>query len=60
MRYIVVVNKQWVKDLIPHIKETGSRGKSKIKTSGKEDLSVFFLLAFLVGFLLDGLYLFRK
>ena len=32
----------------------------KIKTSGKEDLSVFFLIAFLLGFLFDGIYLFRK
>ncbi|MBP9884740.1 MAG: VWA domain-containing protein [Leptospiraceae bacterium] len=58
--YIVIEKKQWVKDLIPFIKDTGSRNKSKIKTSGKEDLSVFFLIAFLVGFLFDGLYLFRK
>lgn len=58
--YIVVENKKWVKDLIPFIKETGARGKSKIKTSGKEDLSVFFLIAFLLGFLFDGIYLFRK
>jgi hypothetical protein len=58
--YIVVEKGQWVKDLIPYIKETGANAKSKIKTSGKEDLSIYFLTAFLLGFFLDGLYLFRR
>ncbi len=58
--YVVVEKGQWVNDLIPYIKETGAIAKSKIKTSGKIDLSVYFLIAFLVGFLLDSFMLFRK
>ena len=58
--YIVVEKSKWVNDLSPFIKETGAIAKSKIKTSGKIDLSVYFLIAFLIGFLLDSFLLFRK
>ena len=58
--YIVVEKNQWINDLSPFIKETGAIAKSKIKTSGKIDLSVYFLIAFLIGFLLDSFLLFRK
>jgi hypothetical protein len=51
---------EWVNNLSPFIKETGAIAKSKIKTSGKIDLSVYFLIAFLIGFLLDSFLLFRK
>lgn len=58
--YIVVEKNQWINDLSPFIKETGAIAKSKIKTSGKIGLSVYFLIAFLIGFLLDSFLLFRK
>lgn len=58
-KYLVVENKDWVKDLIPHLKNTYGNSKAKKKISGREDISHYFTIFVLIAIILDGIVLFR-
>ncbi|HMV41390.1 MAG TPA: VWA domain-containing protein [Leptospiraceae bacterium] len=53
-QYLVVEKGKWVEDLNPYLKETSAFSRSKIKTSGKIDLSIYFLLAFFLIFVIHN------
>lgn len=53
-QYLVVEKGKWVQDLNPYLKATSAQSRSKIKTSGKIDLSIYFLLAFFLFFIIHN------
>ncbi|MCB1191152.1 MAG: VWA domain-containing protein [Leptospiraceae bacterium] len=57
-KFLIVEDGDWVSNLLPWVEKITKESKITEQTSGKEEISVYFLYLFLVIFLLETLFLF--